>query len=59
MRAKVAQVKAYADGAYRLETNDQLYEGVRFAWIFRYVVYEYHHVQFNIAYARSLPLIAL
>lgn len=33
VRAKVAQVKQYANGIYRLETNDQLYEGVRFAWI--------------------------
>jgi alpha-L-rhamnosidase len=32
VRAKVAGVKAY-DGTYRLETNAQLYEGVRFAWI--------------------------
>lgn len=25
--------KEYANGAYRLETNSQLYEGVRYAWI--------------------------
>jgi hypothetical protein len=33
VRAKVKTVSAYADGVYRLETNPQLYEGVRFAWI--------------------------
>ena len=33
VRAKVKPVTAYADGVYRLETNPDLYEGVRFAWI--------------------------
>ena len=31
---KTQTPKAYAGGRYRLETNDQLYEGVRYAWIF-------------------------
>jgi hypothetical protein len=31
---KTQIVKAYADGVYRLETNSELYEGVRFAWLF-------------------------
>ena len=34
VRAKVRPFTAYADGVYRLETNPELYEGVRFAWIF-------------------------
>lgn len=33
VKAKVKQVSAYADGKYRLETNSELYEGVRFSWI--------------------------
>jgi hypothetical protein len=31
---KTQKPKAYAGGKYRLETNPQLYEGVRYAWIF-------------------------
>ena len=31
---KTQQPKAYAGGKYRLETNSELYEGVRFSWIF-------------------------
>eukprot|EP01048_Picozoa_sp_COSAG05_P007789 COSAG05_NODE_561_length_8675_cov_3.694846_12_plen_521_part_00 len=31
---KTQAPKAYAGGQYRLETNNQLYEGVRYAWIF-------------------------
>eukprot|EP01043_Picozoa_sp_COSAG02_P069551 COSAG02_NODE_11964_length_1623_cov_2.889082_1_plen_348_part_01 len=31
---KTQAPKAYAGGHYRLETNSQLYEGVRYAWIF-------------------------
>jgi hypothetical protein len=27
-------VHSYANGVYRLETNPELYEGVRYAWIF-------------------------
>lgn len=34
VRAKLRPVSRYADGVYRLQTNDQLYEGVRFVWIF-------------------------
>lgn len=34
VRAKLAPLTPYADGVYRLQTNPQLYEGVRFAWIF-------------------------
>ena len=30
---KTQPLKAYADGRFRLETNAQLYEGVRYAWI--------------------------
>ena len=33
VNAKVKPVTAYANGKYRLETNDELYEGVRFSWI--------------------------
>ena len=31
---KTMALKSYDGGKYRLETNPQLYEGVRFAWIF-------------------------
>ena len=34
VRAKLRPVTSFANGVYRLETNDQLYEGVRYAWIF-------------------------
>ncbi len=30
---KTQRLAAYADGVYRLETNGQLYEGVRYAWV--------------------------
>jgi len=30
---KTLRVRSYANGVFRLETNPQLYEGVRFAWI--------------------------
>jgi alpha-L-rhamnosidase len=33
VKAKVKAVTAYANGKYRLETNQELYEGVRFSWI--------------------------
>ena len=33
VRAKVKPLTNYAGGVYRLETNDQLYEGVRFVWL--------------------------
>ena len=33
VKAKVKPVTAYAGGNYRLETNPELYEGVRFSWI--------------------------
>ena len=33
VKAKVKPLTAYANGVYRLETNTELYEGVRFGWI--------------------------
>ena len=33
VKAKVKAVTAYAGGRFRLETNTELYEGVRFSWI--------------------------